>query len=105
MAKKCRRKGTTAELRRSILCTSSVTKLTLDVHLHISGAQVNVKCALMHALKMQLPQAPFESIFTCIADELDALRVAGTLKRPYKQSPELVDYAQLTGLMAKTGTL
>jgi len=39
------------------------------------------------------------------ADELDALRVAGTLKRPFKTSPELVDYTQLLGLMAKSGTI
>lgn len=34
------------------------------------------------------------------ADELDALRVAGTLKRPFKTSPELVNYTQLVSLMA-----
>jgi hypothetical protein len=40
-----------------------------------------------------------------LADELDALRHAGTLKRPFKNSPELVDYSMLNELMAKSGTI
>ncbi|KAF5841404.1 hypothetical protein DUNSADRAFT_13067 [Dunaliella salina] len=58
-------------------------------------------------------QVTLEAFLTCCAragvsmppDELDALRVAGTLKRPFKTSPELVDYTQLLGLMAKSGTI
>ena len=39
-------------------------------------------------------------------DELEALRTAGTLRRPFMSAPELVDYTQLVELMGTmTGTV